>query len=206
MSATTSAAPRPGMPSQAAPFGAVALLAGALALGAVGIALGQGYKATPAPCRRPGRRRRPRSSPSGWARRRPLWSIEELAGGPARSREGSAVQPASPGHVAPGERGRCHHAGPSLIQRHSEARTRRLIANTGVPRHRRRSPGTATRPRSSGPAPYVPSIINGTARVRSPAGAGPGLRHGRTWAAASTARMSSRGASFNGPSAGDYVP
>jgi hypothetical protein len=46
MSATTQ--PMTGHANQTAPFGALAVLVGALALGAVGIALGQGYKAAPA--------------------------------------------------------------------------------------------------------------------------------------------------------------
>lgn len=46
MSATTQ--PMTGQANQTAPFGALAVLVGALALGAVGIALGQGYKAAPA--------------------------------------------------------------------------------------------------------------------------------------------------------------
>ena len=47
MSATT-AQPMTGHANQSAPLGALAILVGALALGAVGIALGQGYKAAPA--------------------------------------------------------------------------------------------------------------------------------------------------------------
>ncbi len=47
MSATT-AQPITGQANQSAPFGALAILVGALALGAVGIAIGQGYKSAPA--------------------------------------------------------------------------------------------------------------------------------------------------------------
>lgn len=48
MSATTTAQPMTGHANQSAPLGALAILVGALALGAVGVALGQGYKAAPA--------------------------------------------------------------------------------------------------------------------------------------------------------------
>jgi len=48
MSAATTSQPLVGQSKSAAPFGAVALIAGALTLGAIGIALGQGIKATPA--------------------------------------------------------------------------------------------------------------------------------------------------------------
>jgi uncharacterized protein HemX len=47
MSATTTQ-PMTGHANQAAPLGALAILVGALALGAVGVALGQGYKAASA--------------------------------------------------------------------------------------------------------------------------------------------------------------
>ena len=47
MSVTT-AQPMTGHANKSAPLGALAIFVGALALGAVGIALGQGYKATPA--------------------------------------------------------------------------------------------------------------------------------------------------------------
>ena len=47
MSANT-AQPITGHANQSAPLGALAILVGALALGAVGIAIGQGYKAAPA--------------------------------------------------------------------------------------------------------------------------------------------------------------
>ena len=47
MSAATTQ-PMSGHANQSAPFGALATLVGVLALGAVGIALGQGYKAAPA--------------------------------------------------------------------------------------------------------------------------------------------------------------
>lgn len=47
MSATT-AQPITGHANQSAPLGAVAILVGALALGAVGLAIGQGYKSAPA--------------------------------------------------------------------------------------------------------------------------------------------------------------
>jgi hypothetical protein len=47
MSASTTQ-PTTGHANQAAPFGALAILVGALALGAVGIAIGQGYNPTPA--------------------------------------------------------------------------------------------------------------------------------------------------------------
>jgi hypothetical protein len=47
MSASTTQ-PITGHANQSAPLGALAILVGALALGAVGIALGQGYKAAPA--------------------------------------------------------------------------------------------------------------------------------------------------------------
>lgn len=46
MSAATTQ-PMTGHANQSAPLGALAILVGALALGAVGIALGQGYKAAP---------------------------------------------------------------------------------------------------------------------------------------------------------------
>lgn len=47
MSATT-AQPMTGHATKSAPLGVIAILVGALALGAVGIAIGQGYKSAPA--------------------------------------------------------------------------------------------------------------------------------------------------------------
>jgi hypothetical protein len=47
MSASTTQ-PMTGHANQSAPLGAIAILVGALALGAVGLALGQGYKSAPA--------------------------------------------------------------------------------------------------------------------------------------------------------------
>jgi hypothetical protein len=76
MSASTTQ-PMTGHANQAGPIGAVVILAGALALGAVGIAIGQGYKATPARVAVPADVQAALHA-QRMGEKAPLWSIEEV--------------------------------------------------------------------------------------------------------------------------------
>ncbi len=145
MSASTTQ-PMTGRANQTAPIGAIVILAGALALGAVGIAIGQGYKATPASVAVPADVEAALIAHRA-GERAPLWSIEEVL----------AAQRA-------GEKAPLFSAQDSLlIQRLGEFRDKaNALRNTGVP-------ATATQfgygyPTAvSAPITVVPSIINGTA-------------------------------------------
>jgi hypothetical protein len=135
MSASTTQ-PMTGRTNQAAPIGAIVILAGALALGAVGIAIGQGYKATPASVAVPADVEAALIAHRA-GERAPLWSIEEVL----------AAQRA-------GEKAPLFSAQDSLlIQRLGEFRDKALaLRNTGVPASA-----------SQYGYGYPPAIINGTA-------------------------------------------
>jgi hypothetical protein len=145
MSASTTQ-PMTGHANQAAPIGAIVILAGALALGAVGIAVGQGYKATPASVAVPADVEAALIAHRA-GERAPLWSIEEVL----------AAQRA-------GEKAPLFSAQDSLlIQRLGEFRDKALaLRNTGVPASATQY-GYGYPTAVAAPVTVIPSIINGTA-------------------------------------------
>ncbi len=161
MSASTTQ-PMTGHANQAGPIGAVVILAGALALGAVGIAIGQGYKATPASVAVPADVQAALHA-QRMGEKLPLWSIEEvLAAQRAAEKAPLFSLDEVLANVRAGEREPLFTTlDPNLTQRHSEARDSGLITNKGVPASATQF-GYGYPTAVFGPAPYVPSIINGT--------------------------------------------
>jgi hypothetical protein len=133
MSASTTQ-PMTGHANQAGPIGAVVILAGALALGAVGIAIGQGYKATPASVAVPADYQAALHA-QRMGEKLPLWSIEEvLAAQRAAEKAPLFSLDEVLANVRAGEREPLFTTlDPNLTQRHMEARDSGLITNKGVP-------------------------------------------------------------------------
>ena len=157
MSATTTQ-PMTGQANQSAPIGAVVILVGAIALGAVGIAIGQGYKATPASvdvsadvqaaliAHRMGEKA-------------PLWSIEEVLAAHRASERAPlySIEEVLAAHRASEREPLFFVADPIKTQLHMEARDSGAVTSKGS------GPATGAQKGLGGWDVIGPEIVNGTA-------------------------------------------